>query len=97
MKQIIEYALDYAKAGYKIFPVKENGKNPATGKGFLDATTDIEQIEKWWSKNQNHNIGLPMASNHFVAIDIDMHGDVNGFDNLEKHILACGLSDLPAS
>ena len=97
MKQIIEYALDYAKAGYKIFPVKENGKNPATGKGFLDATTDIEQIEKWWSKNQNHNIGLPMASNHFVAIDIDMHGDVNGFDNLEKHILACGLSDLPVT
>lgn len=97
MKQIIENALDYAKAGYKIFSVKENDKSPATGKGFLDATIDIEQIKKWWTENPNYNIGLPMASNHFVAIDIDMHGDVNGFDNLEKHILANELSDLPVT
>ena len=45
-----QYATAYAEAGYPVFPLKPEGKKPATENGFYDATTDIDQINKWWQK-----------------------------------------------
>ena len=93
-----EAAFNYAKAGYKISPINPNTKKyPATKNGFKDATTDIKQIKSWWTENLNYNIGLPLALNGLVAIDVDMHNDQNGFEALEQFILRNGLSDLPAT
>lgn len=94
---ILNLALQYAEKGYKIFPVQEDGKVPATKNGFQDSTTSVEEIERWWNANPNYNVGLPMALNGLVAIDIDMHGDTNGFDVLEACIISSGLSALPST
>lgn len=89
--------LKYAELGYKIFPVNENSKVPATKNGFQDATADLEIIKKWWVENPNYNIGLPMALNGLIAIDIDRHGDKDGFNAFEKYIISNELSDLPST
>lgn len=89
------FILKYAERGYKIFPIQENGKAPATKNGFKDATDDPETIKKWWDENPNYNIGLPLALNGLIAIDIDRHKDIDGFDAFEKYIISNELSDLP--
>jgi hypothetical protein len=66
-------ALAYATAGWEVFPLR--GKIPAIakadgGNGVLDATTDLEQIEAWWSKHPNANIGGRVPAG-VVVVDID--------------------------
>lgn len=68
-------AMTYAEWGWKVFPLARNSKKPAIpkdrgGKGFLDATNDVERICKWWSTHPDHNIGL--ATGHlFDVVDVD--------------------------
>ena len=59
MADMLKYARAYAKENgsrkpLPIFPLSEGQKTPLIGKkrggnGCLDATTDLEQINKWWS------------------------------------------------
>lgn len=46
-------------------------KKPATRNGFQDATTDINQIHRWWSTNPAYNVGLATGV-CFDAIDVDV-------------------------
>lgn len=50
---------------------RENGKHPASISGQKDATTDIDQIEKWWTENPEYNIGVLAKDSGFLVIDID--------------------------
>ena len=43
----------------------------AAPKGQNSATTDLEQIEKWWAQYPSANIGILLAPSNLVAIDID--------------------------
>lgn len=84
-----ESALMYAKLyGFAVFPLKPCSKHPATPHGFKDATTDPEQITKWWSENPNYNIGWATgnASGGAVVIDLDEDDekDKHGYDTLRK-------------
>lgn len=75
---MLPYALQYAQAGLKIFPLSPCSKTPlAETKGFLDATNDIEKIKKWWSDNPFCNIGLA-TGNGISVIDVDVGKDNNG-------------------
>ena len=65
----LEAALQYAAWGYPVFPIKPLRKEPATDHGFKDATTDPDQIRKWWTENPNYNIGLATAG--IIVIDKD--------------------------
>lgn len=85
-KNLKKVALAYAEWGLPIFPVfgiDENkecicgkrkcehaGKHPITKGGFKDATTDLEQIKKWWKKHPKANIGSPLIEGLF-ALDFD--------------------------
>jgi len=50
-------ALEYAKQGISVFPVMPNSTQPMPN-WATDATTDFEQIEKWWAQNPRFNIGI---------------------------------------
>ena len=67
--RLLAHALRYALAGLAIFPCR--GKVPLTEHGYLDATTDLETIAGWWQRWPSANIGLPMAPNGLMAIDVD--------------------------
>lgn len=76
MKQdnvLLENALIYAgKAGWKVFPCKLD-KSPYTPHGCKDATTDPEQIKKWWAKWPDASIGCACGPDSGIwVMDIDL-------------------------
>lgn len=74
-------ALSYAENyGYRVFPCVPGGKTPLTKHGVLDATDDLDQIEKWWRDNPNANIGIacgPESNLAVVDVDVQKGGDIN--------------------
>ena len=46
---MLESALALAEKDFHVFPCEPNGKRPLGGHGHLDATTDAEIIERWWT------------------------------------------------
>ena len=51
-------ARTYATNGVAIFPCQPRGKRPITGRGFHDATCDLDQIDAWWTEHPDANIGI---------------------------------------
>jgi Bifunctional DNA primase/polymerase, N-terminal/Primase C terminal 1 (PriCT-1) len=86
---LLQAALRYADLGYPVFPCVPGGKAPATAHGFLDATTDTEQIEAWWTARPDSNIGMPTAG--FLVVDVDGADNPWPGDDLE------GLEECPVS
>ena len=67
-------ALSFAESGWRVFPCVPRGKTPLTPNGCLDATTDINQIEKWWLAAPQANIGVATGPESDLAvIDIDKY------------------------
>ncbi len=54
-----------------IFPLVARGKKPLTSRGFQDATTDPNQIRRWWLTDPDANVGLPLQGNGLCAVDLD--------------------------
>jgi hypothetical protein len=86
----LRLALALGQMGYRIFPLKPNTKEPATLHGFKDATSDVEQIEQWWSDiDPEYNIGLAcgMQDNgrYIAVVDVDAkHGGVLAWKQLTR-------------
>lgn len=80
-------AIEYAKKGFAVFPLKYRDKVPLTRNGCKDATTDAAQIKSWWQKYPNANIGLAtgaVSQNVFVIdLDIDEDRGIDGYHSLE--------------
>jgi len=65
-------ALEYARLGYSVFPLKPASKIPATPRGCLDATRDEEVIRRWWAATPAYNIGLNAGG--LLILDVDCAG-----------------------
>ncbi len=73
-------ALQYAACGFAVFPLRPGSKRPRSkSHGFYDATTDLSQIEAWWTENPDYNIGMPVG-NGIIAIDLDVNHGNSGID-----------------
>jgi hypothetical protein len=78
---LLRAALYYARRGWPVFPVKPHAKQPPlTPHGSLDATTDLKQIEFWWTKTPRANVALRTGVWGW-ALDIDRAK--GGFETLE--------------
>ncbi|MCK6458113.1 MAG: bifunctional DNA primase/polymerase [Phycisphaerae bacterium] len=66
---MLQAALWYADLGYAVFPCAPGRKQPATEHGLLDATTDQEQIERWWSESPTANVAI--RTDGLLVVDID--------------------------
>jgi hypothetical protein len=65
-------AIEWARAGFAIFPCRPCGKEPLTKHGFKDATRDEAQIRQRWTKWPDANIGLATGRENGIAvIDVD--------------------------
>ena len=69
MNDLLQAALHYAELGYAVFPCVPGRKEPLTKNGFLDATSEIEQIELWWQRHPNANIAI--ATEGLLVVDVD--------------------------
>jgi hypothetical protein len=82
------WALAYAAAGMKIFPVRAD-KTPISDAalglkhGFLDASVDSDLIRRWWAKYSFAEIGWAVPA-EVVAVDIDMKNGSNGLRDFER-------------
>ena len=62
----------YARNGWAVFPVQPSGKVPATSNGCKAATVDLEQVDRWWTRNPDYNIGVATGSvSGLVVVDLD--------------------------
>ena len=69
---MVEFALDYARRGWPMFPCRPANKAPFFEGGFHVATTCEETIRKWWGYWPKAMIGVPMGSRSGVwAVDPD--------------------------
>jgi hypothetical protein len=68
---IVSAALYYAQQGLRVFPLQPRSKIPHKGtRGCLEASSDPQQIEAWWRRWPDSNVGI--ATGHLVdVIDID--------------------------
>ena len=82
-----DWALAYALCGWCVFPLysiqngrctcgrdcgKNAGKHPRAKGGFKAATTDVRQIQAWWRKWPDADIGIATgALSGLIVIDID--------------------------
>lgn len=83
MNKLLETAKNYAKLGYKVFPLTPLSKIPMKGtQGSKEATTDLSIISNWWKDTPQANIGL--VTDKFLVLDIDVHDkENNGYKSLE--------------
>lgn len=78
-------ALRLASAHIPVFPCIPGGKQPLTAHGFHSATTDYRQIQRWWSRTPDANIGIPTgAASGLVVVDVDVHRTGDGFRNFAR-------------
>lgn len=85
-KALLDAAIEYAELGIPVLPVHSvdsdgkctcgdrdctsPGKHPATAHGLKDATTDLDQVKRWWKKSP-HNIGAVPGKGEYVVLDVD--------------------------
>jgi hypothetical protein len=71
---MLDAALELASLDWAVFPCietpGERAKSPYTKNGFLDASTDPDQIHKWWNYKPGALIGLAVPA-EILVIDID--------------------------
>jgi hypothetical protein len=92
-------ALELARAGFRVFPVKvddpklspEKIKEPAIAQWQKRATTDPDQIKRWW-KQTNWNIGIATGpGGDRIVSDYDMKPGQKGRESLALHEYVDGL------
>lgn len=72
LNTMLEAALRYASWGWHVLPLRPNSKIPATAHGVHDATTDPEQIRKWWTRDPEMNIGVAAGKVSDLSVfDVD--------------------------
>jgi len=82
-------AVAYAEKGWFVMPLKPQSKEPAPclRHGYLDASLDVAQIKRWFSK-PDLNIGLAIAQSNLVVLDFDLR-NVNNRINWELYRQMC--------
>ncbi|MGH1502822.1 MAG: bifunctional DNA primase/polymerase [Acidimicrobiales bacterium] len=82
MTSMIEAALAYAEAGWPVFPVGggDERKEPFIKGWNTKASTDPDQVRKWWTKWPDANIGIITGKRlglWVLDIDLDKEGETN--------------------
>jgi len=89
----LRQALTYAARGWPVFPCQAGQKTPATAHGYLNATTDLEQITAWFRRNPHWNLAIATGAPGPDVLDVDDHGPAgNGYAALAR-LSKAGLLD----
>jgi len=83
MSRLLDAALNYARRGWPVHPLRPFEKIPATTHGCKDATTDQTRIRAWWRENPDYNIGLRTGVCWF-ALDVDSGKHADAAEWLES-------------
>lgn len=76
-----EHALAHARRGFKVFPLTPGEKKPPLVAAWQNvATSDAKQIEEWWSRWPDANVGIHCDG--LLVIDVDPKK--GGYESLAK-------------
>lgn len=86
LSELGKAAVAYAEAGIAIIPLKPRGKEPYIKGGSTKATANVEQVRKHWMTHPDDNVAIVCGgvSDGLFAIDVDCHGEVDGWDTLAE-------------
>lgn len=93
---MLEKALELARAGFWIFPLKAGAKEPPLIREFqTEATRDPARIKRWWTKWPDANIGVSTTrfgkDEALVVVDVDCKEGREGDLTLQKLAVFEGL------
>ncbi len=96
----LQHALALAARGFYVFPIVPGKKAPPLINDFpANATRDTQQIEEWWGKWSDANIGISTSTfgdgEALLVVDVDNKGAKHG--NEEVLRLELEGFDLPAT
>jgi hypothetical protein len=86
-EELLAAAMSYAARGWHVFPLRpargdNDPKVPLAGMPWRSAsTTDPRTIARWWTTD-DYGIGIDCGKSDLLVIDVDVHGEKNGFDAL---------------
>lgn len=83
MKALKEAALEYARAGLPVLPIKPKSKAPKSSHGVYDATNNLEAVEELWNANPDCGIGIRMGEHSGVVV-FEVDPKNGGLETLEK-------------
>lgn len=70
--RLMRIALSLAARGMHVFPLRPGTKVPAVRRDWEGcATTEPEQIERWWEASSPWNIGVAAGPSRLLVIDLD--------------------------
>ena len=88
---VVEAALVVARLGWPVFPCQPGRKIPATAHGHLDASTDEDQIIRWFARYPGRNLAVATGLPGPDVLDVDVHAAGSGFAALNV-LLRVGLA-----
>jgi hypothetical protein len=86
----------YARAGWPVFPVKPDAKEPATMHGVHDADTDAQTVARFWARHPDRNVGIATGAPGPTVLDVDVASGKPGPASLNEAIRA-GLVPSPSA
>ena len=87
----LDAALGYAAKGWPVHPLK--GKRPILKNWPALATSDADQISRWFKKYRDANVGI--VTEKFIVIDCDDKNGRNGTASLQ--LLETEIGELPTT
>ena len=96
---LLQEALGYAKRGWYVFPTREvpsepfmkdgvmtinKVKSPYISGGFLNSSTDYNEISYWWKRYPNAGIGIDCGKSNLIVLDLDVRKGKDGFTSFSK-------------
>lgn len=76
-------ALLYGSVGWKVFPIKPGAKNPPLVKWGDQSSNSPAEINAWWDRSPQANVGLACGQSGLAVIDIDVKDGRRGRATLE--------------
>lgn len=78
-KTKLQWALEMAARGFRVFPLVAGGKEPALkGDWKKHATTDAATLRDWWAENPAYNYAMAMGDG-WLGFDVDVKDGKPGF------------------
>lgn len=89
----VDAALDHARRGFHVFPIRPGAKSPPLVRWKTEATTDPNKIHRLWADWPTANIGIATGPSGLLVVDVDIRDGKPGEESLDNIQLEWG--DLP--
>jgi Bifunctional DNA primase/polymerase, N-terminal len=74
----------WADRGVLVLPIWPGGKAPLTRHGVHDASTDAEQLRRWWTRWPDANVAIATGAPGPDVLDVDVRGGESGRPALRR-------------